>query len=94
MSEATISTAAATSTAISSEPVPVKHHPNDVWFKIKYPKDYKGPKEMPEGKVIVVSKETADHFKKVGIGAIVAKPTDEVVEEPVKSAEFDPGKTE
>lgn len=44
-------------------------NPANVTFNVKYPKEYKGPKHMPEGPV-VVSKETAEHFVKLGIGNI------------------------
>jgi hypothetical protein len=42
-------------------------HPNDVIFVVKYPKDYKGAKTMPEGET-VVSKELAEQFTGLGIG--------------------------
>lgn len=45
-------------------------HANDVTFNVKYGKDYKGEKLMPEGNV-VVSKESAAHFESLGIGKIV-----------------------
>lgn len=44
-------------------------NPNDVLFNVKYPKDWKKEKSMPEG-VVVVSRETADHFTSLGIGKI------------------------
>lgn len=46
------------------------NNPGDVKFKVKYSKDYKGKKLMPEGEVII-SKESADHFVSLGIGSIV-----------------------
>jgi hypothetical protein len=50
-----------------STDAPKLTNPNDVLFKVKYPKDWKKEKLMPEG-VVIVSKETADHFTKIGIG--------------------------
>lgn len=44
-------------------------NPANVTFNVQYGKDHKGPKHMPEGPV-VVSKETAEHFEKLGIGSI------------------------
>lgn len=46
-------------------------NPGDVKFKVNYGADYKGAKEMPEGSVQVVSKESAAHFEKLGIGSII-----------------------
>lgn len=54
-------------------------NPNDVEFDVKYPKDYKGVKHMPEG-IVVTSKESAEIFTAQGIGSIVKK-KDEVKEE-------------
>jgi hypothetical protein len=45
-------------------------NPANVTFNVEYSKDYKGPKHMPEGPV-VVSHETAEHFEKLGIGSVV-----------------------
>lgn len=50
--------------------LPVLAHPNDVNFNVKYSKDYKGEKEMPEGNVII-SKESAAYFESLGIGKTV-----------------------
>lgn len=58
---------------LSSDPNAVVNplaHENDVTFNVKYGKDYKGDKLMPEGNV-VVSKESAAHFESLGIGKIV-----------------------
>lgn len=55
---------------ISRGEAPTSTHPNDVFFKVKYPKDWEGEKTMPEG-VVVVSKESAEHFASLGIGSIV-----------------------
>ena len=49
--------------------IPAYTNPNDVLFNVKYPKDWKKEKTMPEG-VVVVSRETADHFTSLGIGKI------------------------
>lgn len=64
--------AVATTEAISSDPSAVSAitNPNDVTFTVKYGKDYKGDKVMPEGNVIV-SKESAAHFESLGIGKTV-----------------------
>lgn len=49
--------------------VPASTNPNDVLFNVKYPKDWKKEKTMSEG-VVVVSRETAEHFTSLGIGKI------------------------
>ena len=49
---------------------PESTNTNDVYFRVKYPKEWKGEKLMPED-VIVVSKESAEHFTSIGIGKIV-----------------------
>lgn len=59
--------------AISTDPnvaLPKLVNANDVHFNVKYPKEYKGEKLMPEGNMIV-SKESAAHFENIGIGKIV-----------------------
>lgn len=59
--------------AISSNPnvaLPNLVNKNDVVFAVKYGKDYKGDRFMPEGNV-VVSKESAAHFESIGIGKII-----------------------
>lgn len=53
----------------SVDKVPVQANENDVAFIVKYPSGFKGEKLMPEGDVIV-SKESAEHFLKIGIGSI------------------------
>ena len=45
-------------------------NPNNVYFRVKYPKEWKGAKLMPED-VIEVSKESAEQFTSIGIGKIV-----------------------
>lgn len=49
--------------------VPASTNPNDVLFNVKYSKDWKKEKTMSEG-VVVVSRETAEHFTSLGIGKI------------------------
>lgn len=62
--------AAATVQVISvTGPAPFKN-PGDVDFDVKYPEDYKGAKYMPEG-VVIISKESAEQFTKLGIGKVV-----------------------
>jgi hypothetical protein len=46
-------------------------HPNDVKFKVKYSKDFKGKKLFEDGCIQIVSKESAEHFIKLGMGIIV-----------------------
>lgn len=58
--------------------IPFKN-PNDVNFDVKYPKDYKGPRLMPEG-VVTISKESAEQFTKLGIGKVVEQ-TETVADE-------------
>jgi hypothetical protein len=61
-----------TGVQILSESQPhMPQNPNDVNFKVSYPKEYKGAKEMAEGSIQVVSKETAEHFVNLKIGKIV-----------------------
>lgn len=62
-----------TSEAISTDenPLPKASHPNDVKFKVKYKGNFEGEKTMPEGSVQVVSKESAEHFAKLGIGSVI-----------------------
>ena len=45
-------------------------NPNDVYFRVKYPKDWQGEKAMPED-VVIISKESAEHFTSIGIGKII-----------------------
>lgn len=54
-----------------NQPLPKSQNKNDVKFKVKYGKDYKGVKKMPEGSVQIVSKELADKFISLGIGSII-----------------------
>jgi hypothetical protein len=54
-----------------SNALPVKGHPNDVRFKVKYGKDFKGEKTLEDGSVHVVSKESAEQFSKAGIGSVI-----------------------
>ena len=58
--------------SISSDPNPtvILVNPNDVNFRVKYKKDYPGEKTMPEG-LVVISKESAEHFEAIGIGKTV-----------------------
>ena len=51
--------------------VPFKN-PNDVDFNVKYPEGYQGKKTMPEG-IVTISKESAEHFEKLGIGSVVGE---------------------
>lgn len=62
-----------TSEAISTDenPLPKTQHPNDVKFKVKYKGNYEGEKTMAEGSVQVVSKESAEHFTKLGLGSVI-----------------------
>lgn len=46
-------------------------HSNTVQFRVKYPKDYKGSKDMPDGSLQLVSKEVAQKFQSLKIGSIV-----------------------
>ena len=48
-----------------------KAHSNDVRFKVKYAKDFKGDKNFEEGSIQVVSKESGEHFAKLGMGSII-----------------------
>jgi hypothetical protein len=64
--------------------VPYKN-PGDVEFEVKYPKDYKGVKHMPEG-AVTISKESAEQFTAMGIGKVVE--TKEA--EAAKTEETDP----
>lgn len=41
----------------------------DVLFNVSYSKDFKGEKTMPVG-LVIVSKESAEHFTSIGIGKI------------------------
>lgn len=52
-------------------PLPKSQNPNDVKFKVKYGASYKGEKTLPEGSVQIVSKESAEHFTKIGIGSVI-----------------------
>lgn len=63
----------ATSERITSNhsPLPKNSNPNDVRFKVAYPKDWKGARDMKDGSVQVVSKESAEHFTKIGIGSVI-----------------------
>lgn len=56
---------------LSTEYAEAASHPNDVKFKVKYSKDFKGDRHFKEGDVQVVSKESAEHFTKLGMGAVV-----------------------
>lgn len=62
-----------TSEAISTDenPLPKSQHPNDVKFKVKYKGNFEGEKTMPEGSTQVVSKESAEHFTKLGMGSVI-----------------------
>jgi len=51
--------------------LPPTQNPNDVKFKVKYDSSFKGAKTLPEGSIQVVSKESAEHFTKLGIGKVV-----------------------
>ena len=66
----TISTGTVTMQGISSPAVAAYKNSGDVEFDVKYPKDYKGEKYMPEG-VVTISKESAAQFTKLGIGQVV-----------------------
>lgn len=57
--------------SVDENPLPKGQHPNDVKFKVKYAKDFKGEKTLPEGSVQVISKESADKFTKLGFGSII-----------------------
>ena len=46
-------------------------NPNDVNFKVKYKKDFKGVKRHIEGSVLIISKESAEMFEEKGIGHIL-----------------------
>jgi hypothetical protein len=83
MDKMNISTASVTVAAMSSEPVEGYKNPGDVDFEVKYPENFKGQKLMPEG-TVVISKESADQFEKMGIGQVV-KPQEQKAVEPKKS---------
>jgi hypothetical protein len=57
--------------SVTVEQAPVFKNPNDVSFIVDYPAGYKGAKNMEQGSVHVVSKETAEQFEQLGIGKIV-----------------------
>lgn len=59
-------------------------HPNDVQFKVEYPSDYQGKKNMPEG-IVIISKESAEQFTKAGIGRIVEETKEESAEQFTKA---------
>lgn len=61
----------ATSVSMSITGHKAGSHPNDVVFEVKYAKDYKGTKAMPEGET-VVSRELAEQFTQLGIGKVKA----------------------
>ena len=42
----------------------------DVEFVVDYPKNYEGQKNMEQGSIHIVSRESAEHFVKLGIGKI------------------------
>lgn len=65
-----LSIGTATTQAISSPAVKPVRNANDVDFEVKYSKDFKGERHMPEGPV-VLSKEVAAQFAALGIGQIV-----------------------
>lgn len=48
-----------------------KAHPNDVRFKVKYAKNFEGEKNFEDGSIQVVSKESGEHFAKLGMGTII-----------------------
>ena len=48
-----------------SNPIP---EGNSVKFTVGYSKDFKGKKYWNDGDVIVISQESAEQFKKLGIG--------------------------
>lgn len=52
-------------------PLPPYQNPNDVKFKVKYSAGFKGQKTMPEGSIQIISKESAAHFTKIGIGSVI-----------------------
>lgn len=64
---------AMTSERISTDSnhVPTNQHPNDVRFKVKYKKDFEGEKNFEEGAIQIVSRESAEHFAKLGMGSII-----------------------
>lgn len=45
-------------------------NPGDVEFVVDYPKNYEGQKNMEQGSIHIVSRESAEHFVKLGIGKI------------------------
>jgi hypothetical protein len=57
--------------SVDDNPLSKAQHPNDVKFKVKYAKDFKGDKTLPEGSVQIISKESADKFTKLGFGNII-----------------------
>lgn len=68
-------------------------NPNDVSFDVKYPKDFKGQKLMPEG-IVIVSKESAEQFKALGIGDIVSDSEVKVSTETEENKDTKKGKKE
>jgi hypothetical protein len=46
-------------------------HPNDVRFKVSYPKNWEGEKPLPEGSIQIVSKESAEHFTSLKFGRVI-----------------------
>jgi hypothetical protein len=62
-----------TSERISSDgnAATAKRHPNDVRFKVKYSKNFEGEKNFEDGSIQVVSKESGEHFAKLGMGSII-----------------------
>lgn len=90
MSELTHTTATVTVQNISSLPAVNPRNENDVDFLVKYPDGYNGTRFMEEG-VVVVSKEAADQFTKMGIGKPVAD-ADVDEEKPVADADVKTGK--
>lgn len=67
-------------------------NPNDVQFKVAYKEGFKGPKYMPEGETVTISKESAEDFTKRGMGAVISAEADKKAPaadepEPVKQEE-------
>lgn len=69
MQELTHNSATVTVQVLTQQQINSPRNANDVDFIVKYPDGYTGKKTMPEGKV-VVSKEAADKFIKMGIGYV------------------------